>query len=262
MRRDRHKKQRGVAFGVLGALLLGLGGVIAVGPWNAVPIDPNTFCPKGGAHSRTAILFDATDPMDEQTTARVRTHAEELVRERLELHEWAGVFVLDEDNLALPTPSIALCNPGNESTCNPLVVNCQDVARSFEKKFEHPMQEAIESLSELPAGERSPILEMIRSVALARHFEGAKRGRLVVVSDMLQHVPGTYSHYKGGYDFVRWSDSDYAREFLRPMLDGVEVEIWYIKRPELRGVQTRRHVDFWEDYFAATGARVKRVVPL
>ena len=262
MRRDRHKKQRGVAFGALGVLLLALGSVAAIAPWNAPPIDPNTFCPKDGIHARTAILFDATDPMDEQTIERVRTHAETLVRERLELYEWAGVFVLGEDNLALPTPSIALCNPGNESTCNPLVVNCQDVAREFERKFERPMREAIESLAKLPAGQRSPILEMIRSVALARHFEGAERKRLVVVSDMLQNVPGQYSHYDGNNDFARWSDGDYAREFLRPILNGVEVEIWYIKRPELRGLQTRGHVDFWESYFAAAGARVKKVVPL
>ena len=102
---------------------------------------------------------------------------------------------------------------------------------------------------------------MIRAVALDRNFDSTAGRRLVVVSDLLQNVPG-YSHYQSPPDFEQWRGTPYAREFLDLSLLGVRVDILYLKREVTRSLQTRGHVTFWEEYFHAVGAVVDTLTPV
>ncbi|MBE8158610.1 MAG: hypothetical protein HAW59_04380, partial [Betaproteobacteria bacterium] len=225
-RRQKKQGQRKWALAALSAAVLFVGGMATlVAPWNAGKYHRETFCPKNGEYARTAVLIDATDSLSAAQTKAVADKTNAL-RGRLKLHEWLGVFVLNEDNLTLPQPNIALCNPGNEDTCNPLVVNCEDARLRFNNEFAAPMAAAVQDLAELPPRAVSPILEMIRAVALDRNFDSSQKRRLIIISDMLQNVP-EYSHYKNGADFSIWKKTGYAREFLQLPLTGVEVEIWY-----------------------------------
>ena len=256
----RRRRQRKWALAALSAaflLVAGMAALLAAG--RAGEYNAETFCPKNGEYARTAILIDGTDSLSD---GQIKSVLEETgaLRGRLELYEWTGVFVLGEDNLTLPRPEIAICNPGNENTANPIYQNPRDIRRRFDRKFARPLQNAVAGLSALPPGNTSPILEMIRAVALDRDFDSSQKRRLIIISDMLQNVP-QYSHYQDGADFTAWQKTTYAREFLQLSLTGVEVEIWYIKRADWRELQTRRHVDFWEKYFAAAGASVSRVRP-
>ena len=130
----RRKKVRN-AFGVLAAVLsLVAAVIIAIAPWEAGNYDPSSLCPKNGDYSRTAVLVDATDSLSE---SQVKTVAEEInfLRDRLALHEWVGIFVLNEDNLTLPAPEIALCYPGDRTTANPWIRNPALIQQKFEKHF-------------------------------------------------------------------------------------------------------------------------------
>ena len=125
------------------------------------------------------------------------------------------------------------------------------------------MEQAVERLAQLPLSPTSPILEMIRAVALDRSFDSTKERRLIIISDMLHNVPA-YSHYRESADFFRWRKTDYAQEFLQLSLLDVEVDVLYLKRADdtIRNIQTRRHVAFWEDYFEAVGASIRRLKPI
>lgn len=249
------QKQRRRAGGVLLALLLAAGVVVAFAPRHSGEYHPATFCPKDGQYARTAILIDATDSLDDAQIKSATERAADLIGNRLAVHEWTGVFVLDEENLILPSPRIALCNPGGGDECNPLFANCRDAAREFDEKFAAPVAAEIRALAGLPPDDRSPILEMIRAVSLDGGFDSTRKRRLIIVSDMLQNTPA-YSHYGGDFNFSEWQKSDYARDFLRLPLAETEVEIWYVKRAGLEHLQTHGHIEFWNQYFAATGARV------
>ncbi len=242
-----------VALGLLAALA-----VVAL--WPRTPLDPQTLCPKDGDYPRTAVLIDATDSLGD---SQVKTIREELdaLRDRLAIHEWVGIFVLDEENLVLPVPAVALCYPGDESSANPLYENPRMVQSRFEREFRAPIDAAVEQLANLPPSPTSPILEMIRAVALDRNFDATVGRRLVIVSDLLQNV-SSYSHYQSPADFERWRRTPYAREFLQLSMLGVKVDILYLKRVDLRTRQTRGHVAFWEDYFDAVGATVETLTPV
>lgn len=260
MAQRRHRSRPKAPFVVLGIVFAGLVALLAIALWPRGEYDPKTLCPKDGDYSRTAVLIDATDSL---SATQVKTIREEMgaLRERLTLHEWVGIFVLDEDNLVLPQPEVALCYPGDASTANPLYENPRQIRRRFEQKFRAPIEAAVERLAALPPKRTSPILEMIRAVALDRNFDSTKERRLIVVSDLLQNVPD-YSHYRANADFEQWRETPYAREFLQLSLLEVDVDILYLKRIDTQPLQTRGHVAFWEDYFDAVGAVVHTLKPI
>ena len=257
----RRRSQRPKApFIALAVVLAALAALVAVALIPRAEYDPDSLCPTDGEYPRTAILIDSTDSL---STSQVKSIREEInaLRNRLALNEWVGIFVLDEDDLTLPAPVVALCNPGNESTANPLYENPMQIQRRFDQEFRKPIEEAVEELADLPPKPTSPIFEMVRAVALDRDFDSTRKRRLIVISDMLQNT-AVYSHYRGDADFERWQGTNHAKEFLQLSLLGVEVEILYLKRPEVRSLQTHGHVAFWESYFDAVGAEVNTLKPL
>ncbi len=257
------KQAAGVAIlAVCFAIMAGLGWLFLHLKEQQARFDPETFCPLDGRHDRTAILIDASDPLSATQVKRVREHIEDL-RLHLELHEWVGLYVLGEDNLVLPRPVFALCNPGNAEQANPLYENPDRIRRQFAERFQAPMVEAVERLAEENTEEQStsPILEMVRAVATDRGYRSSGRRRLVIVSDMLQNTP-QYSHYSGEPDFGAFRESGYAGDFLNLSLLDVDVEILYLKRTKTAALQTYGHVRFWEQYFDAVDASLGRVEPV
>ena len=257
-RRRRSRPQAHIV--ALGIALFVAIAVLTVGLWPQRDYDEKTLCPKDGDYPRTAVLIDATDALN---ASQVKTIREEVtaLRDRLALHEWVGIFVLNEDNLVLPAPEVALCYPGDESTANPLYENPRQIRRRFEREFRDPIEAAVQHLADLPSRPTSPILEMIRAVALDRNFDSTKGRRLLVVSDLLQNVP-EYSHYRAEPDFEQWRQTPYAREFLLLSLLDVQIDVLYLRRTETRPRQTRGHVKFWEEYFHAVGAVVETLKPV
>ena len=260
MAQRRRRGRPKAPFLALGAAVGVLVALVVVALWPRGEYDPKTLCPQDGDYSRTAVLIDATDSLSATQVKAIREEVGAL-RDRLALHEWVGIFVLDEDNLVLPSPNVALCYPGDESTANPLYENPRQIRRRYEREFQAPIEAALERLASLPAERTSPILEMIRAVALDRNFDSTKGRRLIVVSDLLQNVPD-YSHYRTNPDFGKWRDTAYGREFLQLSLLDVNVDILYLKRADARSLQTRGHVAFWEDYFDAVGAVVHTLKPI
>jgi len=258
--RKRTNRERIAPIAVLAFLILVIG-TIVVFMSTRPTVDPGTFCPHDGNYARTAVLIDATDSLSATQAKAIREEVEDL-RRRLALYEWVGVFVLNDDNLLLPVPEIQKCNPGSEP--NPIYENPEVVRRRFEEEFRKPIDDAIDRLVRTTRpSSTSPILEMIRAVALDRNYVSTRSRRLIVVSDMLQNV-SRYSHYRDRAHFQSWRDTDYAREFLEVSLLGVDVEILYLRRVDDTSgrLQTRGHVNFWEDYFADVGASVTILKPI
>lgn len=261
MARSRSKRPAWVAPIAVLAVLVAVGAVIVVFVATRPQVDPESFCPIDGDYPQTAILIDATDALSDSQGKAVREEINDL-RRNLADHEWVGVFVLNDDNLVLPEPEVAKCNPGSDP--NPIYENPEQVMRRFERGFQQPLDDAIAQLVETTRpGATSPILEMIRAVALDPNYVMTRERRLIIVSDMLQNVP-QYSHYRDGADFDAWRDTDYARESLQVSLLGVDVEILYLKRVDakVRRLQTRSHIRFWEAYFDAVGATVRTLKPI
>lgn len=173
--------------------------------------------------------------------------------QKLELHEWVGLFPLNEDNVTLAKPEIALCNPGSKQDANEWIENPAFKQKEFEQKFQKPIEEKVQRLIRRTTQATSPIFEMIYAVSQYKHFDSTQKRRLVIVSDMLQNV-SKYSHYGGNLNIKDWKNTDYAQKVLQLSLHGVNVRVLYVQRlNEHRQWQTPEHVQFWKHYFSEVG---------
>jgi hypothetical protein len=84
---------------------------------------------------------------------------------------------------------------------------------------------------------------------------------MFIVSDMLQNSDN-YSHYWKGIDATNWDTFEEKMSgtvYMRPRLNGVQWQVYYAKRSELRerDLQTTKLSNFWERFFDRGGA-IKR----
>ena len=103
-------------------------------------------------------------------------------------------------------------------------------------------------------------MEAIKAVAVTE-FIGEKNKsipkHLIIVSDMMQHT-SAYSHYRDLSNFSSYKTSKAFDQHLSN-LNEVDVEIYYIRRPELSSKQGKSHILFWEQYIHAMGGALVRV---
>jgi hypothetical protein len=223
-------------------------------------LDPQTLCPVSGPKGHAVLLVDQTDPLNFTQKQAFLGYLAEFGQGKVQEGELLSVFVLGEELSSAARPLFAMCNPGQGQDKNIWTANPERLRRQFEARFQKPMAELAERLSQAQPARTSPIMEMLQLVAIngfrAAHTAGPQR--LYVVSDMLQNTAG-YSQYQGIIDFAEFQASPIFPK-VRADLAGVEVELAYLLNAPQR--QTRRHAKFWEDYFQAMGARLVSVRPL
>ena len=254
-----------IFFGLMVLLVLAMVGFSQ--PWkDKKQYNEKTGCPLDNQYARTVILIDTSNALNEYQIASMFENIEALWR-KLELDEWLGVFFVDGNDHSFPKPVIARCNPMGESKWDWVFDHPDRKRRKYEEKFKKPIRDALEQLLKKPEQRTSPIMEMVAAVARYHEFDDStQKRRLIIVSDMLQNVP-KYSQY--GKPIVsheyydNWKDSDYAQNVLqRGLLQGVDVEILYVKRKQAHRLQVQGHIEFWRRYFADLGGRLTRVTPI
>jgi hypothetical protein len=111
-----------------------------------------------------------------------------------------------------------------------------------------------------PDAATSPIFEAIQATALRTfgrpEYDGVHK-HLVIVSDLLQNIPGVFSMYERVPPFESFRQSSYFAR-VRGDLNDVSVAIYYLVRPSVT-TQGVAHVQFWVDYLQAQGATVDSV---
>jgi hypothetical protein len=86
--------------------------------------------------------------------------------------------------------------------------------------------------------------------------------RLIVVSDMLQHRAGKYTHYGHRPDFATFRDSAYGRS-LQANLTGWNVSVYYVARfGNGKADQGTEHIKFWQQFFFTSGAKLASWEPV
>jgi hypothetical protein len=164
------------------------------------------------------------------------------------------VYTVDRLGRRLTEPVFHVCNPGTGAELNRIYQN-PELARKKWNRFADRLSGDIEHQVSEPATSASPIFEAIQAAGLRTFSNPAYDGlpkRLVVVSDLLQNVPGRLDMYRQVPDFRSFRKSPYFTR-VRADLTGVAVTIYYLSRPEVR-TQGRRHLGFWDAYFRYQGA--------
>jgi hypothetical protein len=220
----------------------------------AVPTDSNTLCPTDRPVSQvTAILLDVSDRFSEPQRLQIQNQLARL-RDSMPRFGLVEVYTVDRLGRRVTAPIFHLCNPGTGADLNRIYQN-PELARKKWNGFAGKLAADIDRQISQPATGTSPIFEAIQATALRTFSNPAYDGlpkRLVIVSDLLQNVPGRLDMYRGIPSFRSFRRTPYFSR-IRADLRGVAVSIYYLSRPEVE-TQGRRHLAFWDAYLRSQGA--------
>jgi len=250
------------------AVAVAIGVIFLAGLWlwllgqkSAVSTDPVTLCRTD--HPPSEIVVFLLDLSDEFTEAQ-RIDVLNRVRR---IQSGVGKFGLVQTyavtgTVGIGTALFEMCNPGSGSDLNTLYQN-PGLAKKKWEKFSTDLDAHLRTLMSSRGAAASPIMEAVQASAL-RTFNQPQFAdvpkRLVVVSDLLQYVPGRVNQYEVLLPFDQFAGMSYFSE-VRADLEDIEVTLLYLVRP--RSPQPwPAHRLFWEAYFRAQGAEVDRIEPI
>jgi hypothetical protein len=256
---------------LIGGIVLAIGALLAGGTWLyvkseqlRVAADAETLCRADGAYPEvTVVLLDLSSALSDVQKLDVKN---ELTRIRDNVPRFGRIeiFAVDDRAPRVLEPLLMLCNPGRGDDMSEIYQNPQLARQRWERDFASTLTAEIEKLLDTPEAATSPIFEAIQAVAL-RTFDDPKLDavpsrRLVLVSDLMQNVPGSLSMYSSVPKFDDVARAPYWLD-VKADLDGVDVTVLYLQRPSSQRLW-QPQIEFWSRYFEAQGASLSRVLPL
>lgn len=241
-----------------------------IGDANAEDLNPRTLCPVGGNDGQVILLIDTTDPLTPVAQERLKELLQGLGDSENKHYLQPGheliVYYLPAQLADLRKPALRVCNPGNpkDRTVTDNLTSGVVEARRRWRAFLLRIRSALPRLEQQVESAQSPLLESIAVVA-ARHIpslgvEQRKSTRLFLFSDMLQNSD-RLSHYKSLPNMAQFKSMVGYSE-MDSDLAGVEVYLFYVRRPGLEHLQTPKHYYWWTNAIELFGGRVMEQVPL
>lgn len=259
----KRRKNKNILNGVI-LLSLSLGTIVAVTLFyqhlinTRVEVDPETLCPVVGPTEIVAVLVDSTDPFSGVQKDFLVKYLDEF---EVQLKKGALIQIYSAADFSESSfePVANLCNPGDGKDISEWSGNPQKVRKLWESSFRQPLTEALMSTIEVSESDTSPLMSMIKAVSY-KAFPATVSTvpkKMFIVSDMLEHTK-QYSQYSDSSAFEGVSHRPFFSH-LSPNLQKVEVSIIYISRPGFEQLQTRRHAEFWSNYFMHVGASLQSI---
>jgi hypothetical protein len=243
------------------ALILIVGGATLAlkGRSASVPTDPATLCPTKRPPSQVLVLLlDVSSRFSEPQRLQIQNQLARL-RDSIPRLGLIEMYTVDKLTRRVTTPMNHLCNPGTGAELNQIYQNPQ-LARKKWDGYAAKLRTDINGEIKSPPHKTSPIFEAIQATALRTfgrpEYDGLPK-RLVIVSDLMQYVPGGLSMYQDVPPFDKFKNTDYFAR-VRAELKGVSVLVYYLVRPGVKE-QDQKHLDFWDQYFRFQGAEMEPV---
>lgn len=244
---------------VLGAILIGAV-MLALGAFGAAayflrppPTDAETLCRTDAAiRAHTIVLVDSTDRLQARHRRKL---AAVLAQERARLSQYDRLTImrLNARNPQEPAILFSRCLPRPPEQANPLFENARHAQARWDEAFADALDRALRSAQSGGGQRASPIIAGLRAVAADPDF-GAEipQRRLVLVSDLLEHQPGSFSLYAAGADFNLWRAQTPTEP---PDLSAVDIRVVPIDRPEQAQRQGEAISGFWPAFFEAASVQ-------
>lgn len=275
--RQRRKKRQDLMgiIGIVAILVMGGGGYYFLQS-NNDPLDEFKCSIKNGPNAVTAIIFDKSQIYTNDQVTDIKTsfnlwlagNEATTKNRRINLDFFqegnlVQLYVADENRLKQPDglkPQTELCVPKDFTNANEWIENPAFLKADYDN-FISTFSSIIEGLLEKSEG-NSPIMETLIRISNSESFQKhpTVSHNVFIVSDMIQNSEN-WSHYPGrgqGTNWVDFSNKMNGTVFMRPRLNQVEVQVFYAKRQSEidKSIQTRSHVQFWEEFFFNANANI------
>lgn len=262
--KTRNKKKQdaqGLVYLVLAIIILStLGAGYFHFKKNQINRDKITLCREDGIITTDhVIVVDATDSFNKTQALLAKKELFSII-DQSPVDARFSLYVINTD-IADKKPIIEICNPGDGSDKSELTSNKRRLLEQWTERFHDKITDDIDSLIDMNVANSSPIMETIKYASINSLYDSnSKNKRLIILSDLLQHSP-SYSQYKKTESFEQFSGQAES-SLLLPSLDDVAVEVLYLYRIKDKNRQNRKHITFWEKFFAKSGGSITRVKKL
>jgi hypothetical protein len=219
--------------------------------------DKVTLCPTSPPQDVIVIVMDTTDGLPEPAKVEALKLLTDLIEQSPE-NALLDLRIIDPGQNAGRT-ILSLCNPGDGRGISEFTGNPEMAKQVWRQRFRKPLIQALEGSLQAVPSKTSPLLATFQGIALER-FTGANAAsahkQLVIVSDMIEHVPGEYTQYPpADLRYERFKSSPTYRK-VRTDLRGAEVIIFYVQRILPRPIDTGAHIKFWADWIDDNNGRL------
>lgn len=234
-------------------VMTGIGATYFYSKTNTPEIDKNTYCPKSGVSSVTALLIDATDNLSVQQKQAFLSAFQSL-RDSIPLHGRLDLYFIHNTQESLLKPVVSLCNPGRGAEISELVGNPRHVEQRWREGFGQPLEREISQLLNASPENESPIMESIQSVVLTSLSEPIDRDKpkkIIIVSDLMQHTSNV-SLYRGTPvidNIIQNKSFNHMKSDLR----NIDINVWMLVRDNI--LSRPKLVSLWQRIFAEQGAQ-------
>ena len=225
--------------------------------------DQVTLCPHDNNRIEEihAIIIDLTNGMSD--TERVQI-LQVINQVKLSLPRFSRLVItgLWDTPSILDDPIFDKCNPGTGDGMSSIYENPVLALQQWQAEFSSQLDAVLDNFLDSPPSDRSEIMLAIRNHAIRLLSDPAnsnKRRKLYVISDLMQHSPNQYSHYRFSIEpYHQFRQSPYFQS-VRADLRDIDVELFYVRRSKYTSYQTAAHVLFWTEFLNDNGASVARV---
>ena len=214
-----------------------------------------TLCPVDGEKSVTVVLLDTSDEWPAITRAEVRKRLADIAA------DVPGYGLLE---LRVLDPSqqggrimFSKCNPGDGSNLSEIIDNPRMAHKIWMEQFHKPLQGALDKTLVQSETHSSPILSTVQRIAVDR-FDDDRPGHLIIISDMIEHMPPDYSQYNGDLSYDAYKQTA-AFKRQHTDMEGAEVTIFYVQRLRM---ESDKHIRFWTDWIADNNGKLNEAVKL
>jgi len=240
-------------------VVIGVGWTVFYLNSKRVTLDSASLCPSVGIDNKTVILVDRTDPLSDMQQQELKVYLQDI-KNSIPVHASISIYGMDQAEPKMLQPEISMCNPGDGENVSPWLANPVLIKKVWQEKFSDKLDSIIAQLMVPLEVPNSPIMETIKAVSISE-FIGEKntniKKRLVIVSDMMQHTI-SYSQYINSISFEDYKGGTAYQHHLAN-LNGVNVEIIYIRRENSDSIQGKAHIQFWQQYIHSMGGILTKV---
>jgi hypothetical protein len=253
MKRMSWANLRGHALIVASLAALGGFGVLAAMHGGAPPLDADGCRIGAPLRAHTVLVVDTSNPLvDSPGDARAGALQQVALSRVTGIERSSKLSVMQLDGRSGRAVSVLFsrCSPGQGHEFSAVDDNPRMRQARFDREFLDPLTRTLEALARSPAAHTSPLLEAFEYIALRADFSAdvAER-KLVVVSDFVQNSSRLNQ-------YLHAEDRAGPSRGLSRRFDGVEVELYYVRRVALYRVQSPDHERFWQELFTRKGADV------
>lgn len=211
-------------------------------------VDKTTNCPIAGPTDKFVIVIDKTDNILEQTRSEIVSRSWSAIKDPaiVPVGGMVSIYEITPDNSAGLTPIVQVCKP--KESANPVTESQRLVDRKFRDLFEKPLHDALNR--EVVAAGSSPVAEAIADILVSSSLHGAKQGRMLVYSDLMQYSASANVYKcKDPAALIEGFKASRGGISQRPQLTDTQVELHVIPRAGVTPAIAACRDQFWLWFF-------------